>query len=169
MKAEVKLKIDISVLRKRMGTLANQVIPYMKETMKKAIGPEIIKTLRYYTPETGVDPKTGAKRTRIRELWDMDYTRRGATEEYIFKNLYENQDVILFFEEGTKEHDIHARYSPVLHWIDEDTREDAYAKFVTHPGTAAYRMVQKTREVVQPLLDAYIQRVFRTMDKMIGK
>ena len=156
---QAKLKIDAGMFRKHAGAVGTKVIPYARVAFKKLAGWAFL-TLKAHTPPT----RSG--RTKIKELWKMRLTRRGTIENYIIQNMYPNQDVILFMEEGTRPHIIRARPGGILHWTDEDTGQELFAKLVHHPGTPAYHMVAQTEKEVNIKTDYYIAQTFKMLDRM---
>ncbi len=157
-----KMTVDYSTFQKKMGVVGTRVIPYAKVAFKKLAGWAFL-TLKAHTPPT----RQG--RTKIKELWKMRMSRRGTVESYIIKNTYPNQNVILWMEEGTPPHEIRPKKpGGVLHWIDDDTGQDMFAKLVRHPGTPAYRMVAQTEKEVNIKIDYYIQQTFTQLDRLVG-
>lgn len=110
-------------------------------------------------------PETSKGRTKIKELWDMDHSRRGTIETYIIKNLYPKKDIILFFEEGTRPHIIRPIRAKSLRWVDEMTGEEVFAQMVRHPGTPAYEMIAKTEKLMLPQIDGYVAATLKDLDK----
>ncbi len=152
-----KFRWDASIFTSKMGNLGTKLIPYAKVTFAQ-LADEARRRVKAYTPPT--------KGTNIRELWEIEHSSRGTIEEYIIHNLYENQDVILFFEVGTKPHQIRPRKAGYpLHWLDEDTGAHMFAYLVRHPGTPAYRMIEQGERETEVLLNQYIQQTL----SMIGR
>lgn len=156
-----KMKIDYSMFQKKMGKLGTKVIPYARIAFKKIAGWAFV-TLKAHTPPT----RQG--RTKIKDLWKMAMTRTGTIESYIIENMYPNQDVILWMEEGTKPHKIEAKPGNVLSWVDDDTGQRLFAKIVYHPGTPAYHMVAQTEKEVNIKIDFYIQQTFNQLNNLMG-
>jgi len=156
-----KLQIDMAMFERKTKNIGTKVIPYARVAFKKLAGWAFL-TLKAHTPPT----RRG--RTKIKELWKMRLTRRGTIENFIIKNMYPNQDVILFMEEGTKPHVIRAKPGGVLAWKDEDTGQDMFARIVHHPGTPAFHMVAQTEKEVNIKIDYYIRQTFKMTDKLVG-
>jgi len=157
-----KFQIDMAMFERKARNIGTRVIPYARFMFKKLAGWAFL-TLKAHTPPT----RHG--RTKIKELWKMKLSRRGTIENYIIENMYPNQDVIMFMEEGTRPHIIRPkRAGGVLAWVDEDTGQAMFARLVHHPGTPAYHMVAQTEREVNIKIDYYIQQTFKMTNKLIG-
>jgi len=161
---EAKFSYDIAVLKKRMAALSNKVIPYMKSTSKQ-VAEFALQKIKYFTRA----PTYTKGATKLADLWEMTYSRKGTVENYIIKNTYPIQDVILFFEEGTNPHVIRPVKASILRWVDEDSGDIIFARSVMHPGTIQHAMLAQTEKLVQPEFDKYIQKCFQMTDRMLGK
>jgi hypothetical protein len=85
---------------------------------------------------------------------------------YTIKNLYPNQDVLVFFEEGTPRHEIKSKGAGPMHFIDQETGEDVFAHQIDHPGQPETKMVERTeREVIQPKVELWMRETFALVDK----
>jgi len=156
-----KMQIDYAMFERKMGKVGTRVIPFARIAFKKLAAWAFL-TLKAHTPPT----RKG--RTKIKELWKMRLSRRGTIENYIIENMYPNQDVLVFMEEGTPPHIIRAKPGGVLAWTDEDTGQAMFARFVHHPGTPAYRMVAQTEKEVNIKTDFYIQQTLKQVDRLVG-
>lgn len=145
---------------RKMGAIAKKVVPYVSVTME-ILAKKALVIVEAHTPPTR------AGRTKIRALWKMQYSRKGTIERYLIKNIYKNQDVIMFMEEGTPQHEIRPRHKKALRFIDEDTKEVVFTKLVRHPGTPAFHMVAQTQKEVGYLLDWYIKQTFKMVDNLV--
>lgn len=57
-----------------------------------------------------------------------------------------------YIEAGTPPHIIQVRNARVLHWVDRNTGADRFAMWVHHPGTRAYRIMERAvRKVLRRL------------------
>ena len=145
---------------RKMGAIAKKVIPYVRVSME-ILAKKGLDIVEAHTPPT----RTG--RTKIRELWKMTHSRKGTIERYLIRNLYKNKDVLMYMEEGTPAHVIKPRLKKMLRWVDEDTKEQVFAKIVHHPGTPAYHMVAQTQKEVGYLLNWYIKQTFQMVDRLV--
>ncbi len=154
------LKIDAGMFRKHAEAIGTDVIPFARRAFQ-LFAVEAHKAVKLYTPPT----RRG--RTKIKNLWEMTYSRRGTIESYIIKNTYPNQDVILWMEEGTPPHIIRPKKpGGLLVWVDDDTGETIRAKLVNHPGTPAFQMIYHAEREMNFRINYYIQQTFKMVDKM---
>lgn len=157
---QAKLKIDAGMFRKHASAVGTKVIPFARIAFKK-FAVEAYRAVKMYTPPT----RQG--RTKIKDLWKMQFSRRGTIESYIIANTYPNQDVILWMEEGTRPHIIRPKKpGGLLAWIDEDSGQAMFAKLVHHPGTPAFQMVYHAEREMNIRINYYIQQTFKQVDKV---
>jgi hypothetical protein len=154
-----KINIDYSRFEKAMSILYEKVIPYMRVTWME-IAEQGLRTVVAYTPPT----RPG--RTSIRDLWFLEHTVQAKVEQFIIRNLYKDQRVLLWFEEGTKPHEIRPRYGNVLHFFLEDGTE-IFTKLVYHPGSPAYGMVAQTERELNIRLDRYMEETMNMVDSLM--
>lgn len=159
-----KVTVDYSLFEKKMGALGTKVIPRARITAQQ-IAKYGVKAVRLFTLRVPVARGRGGRITRtegrrkIADLWRLTHSRRATMDVYTIRNLYPNQDVIIFFEEGTPRHEIKPRRRRFLHWIDEETGEDVFARSVDHPGMAATKMVERTVEqVINPRVELWMRQ-----------
>lgn len=153
-------EINPAYFYKHMNALAAKVIPYVKITVEQ-VAEKAVSFVAAHTPPT----RTG--RTKIRDLWKLRHQRRGTIERYFIENTYHNPDILIFMDEGTSPHTIRPKDKKMLHWIDEETKEHIFAKIVHHPGTPAYRMIEKAERECNALLDWYIKQTFKMVDNIM--
>jgi len=143
----------------KLGNLANLVIPHMKVAMeqiaKKAFNVVVNRT-----------PREKRGHTSLRALWQMEYSRGETIQEYIISNLYPQQEVLWWMEEGTRPHVIRPLGPWMLRWTDEDTGEEIFAKQVKHPGTKPHHMIREARNFAEPLIQDYIDMTFNQVRDM---
>ena len=158
----LKFQVDFDVFKTRMDCLANEVIPYMRVTWQE-IADWAFATIKAYTP-----PPRHPKSTNIRELWGVTHNVRGAIEEFVIENTYENKQVLIWFEGGTKPHVIPVGKCGFLHFkLDDGT--DVYTKRdIKHPGTPRYEMVAQTRRETEIKIAQYTEATFAMCDKILG-
>jgi hypothetical protein len=75
--------------------------------------------------------------------------------------------VVGYFEKGTRPHFIHPVNALALHFKAGDGT-DVFTKYVYHPGTVAWHMVELTKQDVQGKLNQYMQDTFDMVDKMMN-
>ena len=155
-----KISFDASIFQERFGALYKKAIPYMMTTFKQ-IAVWALAEVRTYTPT----PRAGS--TSIRDLWRMTESRQAAWQEFVIANIYANQDVLVFMEEGTKPHQIKSKGTWPLHFF-LDSGEEIYCRLVHHPGTVAYHMIQQTESAAQIKIEQYIHDTRVMIDKMMG-
>lgn len=161
-KIKAGLTIDFSQFTEKMKDWEKVFIPYMFNVSQR-IALEAKAKLEEYTPE----PKTSGT-TDLSKLWVMNSSRRGAAVRYVIHNTYtKNPNVIVFFEGGTKPHDIRPKEAAALHFFIEGS--GIFSKHVHHPGTRAYWMIKKTRDEIEPIMDQYIQGTFAMADKIFWR
>jgi len=146
------ITIDYSLFTEKITDLGKKLVPYAKVMAQRfaEIGYNMIKAR---TPPT----KTG---TDIRGLWVLEQGRTASREEWIVRNTYKNQDIIVFMEEGTKAHIIKAKGKWPLHFF-LDNGTEIYARKVRHPGTPAYEMIDGTRRFLDPKIRWYVEQVIK--------
>jgi len=157
--AKTKLYVDYSLWKAKSELLHAQVMPFAKETARR-VAEVALEMIKDRTPET----KTG---TDIRSMWEMKQSRQRTREVFIIQNTYEPNKVILFFEEGTVPHEIKSRGTYPLHfwWLGKEI----YAYRVSHPGTPAYRMIDKTGEYIKPKMDWWERQQVNLVNKIMRK
>jgi len=154
------LEIDYYLWWKKTGDLFNQLIPYARTTARE-IAVKALERVKYHTPDT----YTG---TDLRGMWEMDERKLKTREEFIIHNLYPEQKIIVFFEEGTKAHDIYPKNRPWLHF---KTRNGRWIRtgHVSHPGTVAHKMIANTEDELSPLVDFYVQSTFEMAQRIMNQ
>jgi len=159
-----RVTVDYSLFEKKMGALGTKVIPRARITAQQ-IARYGLKAVRLFTLRVPVARGRGSRiartegRRRIADLWQLTHSRRATMDVYTIRNLYPNQDVLIFFEEGTPRHDIPSGGKTLMHWVDEETKEDVFARQVDHPGMAATKMVERTVEqVINPRVELWIRQ-----------
>ena len=157
---DVEFKINYNVYRKRLRNLHQRAIPWFKSGFKN-VAKKGLQTIIEATPETSQG------RTEIKDLWDLKHTSTTATETFIIENLYPNQKVLMYFEKGTDAHVIEPTRKKFLHFFIDSS--EVFTKIVFHPGTPAYKMVEKTRGELDADVDAYVNYFFKSLDRLMGQ
>jgi len=157
---KLKFSIDARIFEKRLGNLWRRLAPFanLKARDFARMG---LEKVRDYTPET----RPG--RTDIRDLWRLDESRYGKVLEFIIHNIYSNQDVLAFFEYGTRAHKIEPVNARVLRFIVEETGEEVFTRNVFHPGTRPWRMVEKTRQELNFLANQWVEMTLREVNRLM--
>lgn len=158
MPVKISFKIDQRLFMAKIKGVGTKVIPYVKADIKDlaiwAFG-EIIK-------ET---PETTARRTKIKDLWVIHQSKKGTIEQFVIKNLYPNQDVLMYMEEGTLPHIITpSKPGGFLHFFIQGN--EIFTRMVKHPGTPKYEMIAKTEAKLEKKVDWLIQRWFKHVDRL---
>jgi hypothetical protein len=155
------LKIDAERFFKKLDTTAEKIIPYAIVSLQRFAEMARDK-LRQTTPKSSHDGGI-----HLADLWVFERTLSGTITQYEIFNLTPDQDILAMLEEGTQPHWIFPKDPEgVLHWVDEASGKDFYAKNVAHPGTKAYKMVENVRIEMQQTLDTYMQV---TLDTALGQ
>lgn len=152
-----KFKIDSKIFESKSRRIGRLLRDFVTVTGKE-IARFAHRTVAAYTPPT----RSG--RTKIRELWEMDFSRKGSVEEYIIRNTYPNKEVIEIFEYGANPHIIYPTKAPALKWIDDKTGAEVFSKISHHPGIPPYQMVAQTEKEVNILVNTYIQQTFKQIE-----
>jgi len=166
------IKLDYWQWRKKNEAFGKELIPYAK-TVVREIAKKAFSIVKGRTPGPGIQyDRSGAsyRSTDLRPLWDMRHKKLQTREEFIMKNLYPNQDVVMYFEEGTKAHPIRPkRQGGFLNFYT--SKGFVKTKVVQHPGTKAHRMIGGTMEWVEDKMSTYehgvIELVKEIMDRSI--
>jgi len=167
---KMEMVVDKSFFDRKMGNLGSKVWPYAR-IQAEYVAKQAQKAVRLFTmrPEGGGGGSKNARTTgrqKIADLWEMTRDRKAYMDIYTIKNLYPNQDVILYFEEGTKPHEIVPKRKRILFWEDPESGEDMFAKIVHHPGTVATKMIERTeREVIDPKTDLWVSQTLAMIDR----
>ena len=149
--------VDYQLYKKKMGLLANKLVPFAEITTKQLA--EIAKKMiEQKTGETAI----GA--TDLKDLWVIDHTRKQSIEEFVIRNTYSNQDVILWREMGTKPHEITPKNKKFLHFFIGNA--EIFTKLVKHPCTKAYGMIHLTEEFMKTKMNWWQTQVFKAADKI---
>ena len=104
-------------------------------------------------------------RKKIAEMWKLTQSRQAYQDLYTIHNLYPNQDVVIFFEEGTAQHTFGPKTKKFLKFQDPDTGEDVFTKMVDNPGMPATKMMEKTEQVLYPRVELWQRETFAMTDR----
>ena len=155
--SSIGFTIDYWLWKKKTGDMLTKVIPFASITARK-IAEMAHGIIQKATPRT----KTG---TDLRGMWELKHSKKATREDFIIKNLYPKQEVIIFFEEGTKAHMIFPVNKRCLRFF-VDGGTEVHSKRVSHPGTKAYGMLQKAEQWAQPRMEWYQKEVFKFAEKI---
>jgi hypothetical protein len=155
----LNFKVDSRIFETKMKRLGTRLGPYVSATARRMIE-KAYKIVQEKTPK----PRKG--RTDIRSLWRIKHSKRAAVEEFIIHNLYPNEDVLVYIEEGTRPHIIlPKRPGGSLHFF-LDSGEEIWASWVLHPGTPDHRMVATAEMELEKMTDFYVKETFKQIDKL---
>ena len=157
---QFRFTFDTSLLRQRLDTFADQVIPYIKKTFVQ-VAEWGLRNVKTYTPNT----HSG---TNIRDMWIMTESSEGTITNFIIRNTYKDPQIIRWFETGTKPHEIPVGECGFLHFFTYEGQEVYTKRPVWHPGTVPWRMVEQTTIEVGIKIDQYVQETFAMVDQMMG-
>jgi len=162
-----RIEVDYSMFEEKMGKLGTKVIPYARITAQY-IARYGLKAVRIFTLRAGGHRERTPGRIKIADMWRLTHQRKATMDVYTIANLYPNQDVLIFFEEGVRKHEIRAKGEGPLHWVDSDTGEDVFAYHVDHPGIPETRMVERTeREVINPRVELWMTQTLKMVDEVV--
>jgi|GEM_PF-5275398 len=162
-----RVTVDYSLFTEKMGKLDAKVIPYARVTAQQVAryGMKAVRvfTLRYGSRKGRLARTPG--RVKIADLWRLAHSRRAYQDVYTIYNLYPNQDVIIFFEEGVGKHEIRPKTKKYLYWIDAETGEEVFSKLVHHPGfEGTHAMERAEREIITPRMELWAE-TFKMIDR----
>jgi len=155
-----EVKVDYSMFERRMGALANRVIPRAMATVEQ-IALYGLRAVKIFTLRGG--HRTPGRR-KIADLWEMRQSRKNLMQIYTIRNLYPEQEVVLFFEKGTTAHQIVPNRSKVL-VFETSQGEKVFTKEAYHPGTRATKMVERTEEIIRPRIDIWKRQTLALADR----
>jgi hypothetical protein len=159
--AQAFITVDYADVLFSLQRVQDEFVPFVKRFAKE-IAETALETVGRLTPETA------SGRTKIKEMWMMSNTRAGTVERYIIANTYAKPEVVIWMEGGTKPHQIWPKYLwGMLHFVIDG--KDIFCKHVHHPGTKAYRMVERTKVIARGLLDGYIAGTQKMLDDIWSK
>jgi len=159
---DFSVTFDWSVLEQKLGVMRDRMLPYVRETFR-AFAEFGLDQIKMHTPETSPG------RTKIKDLWIIDESPSERITRFIIRNTYSDPRVILWFEEGTKPHDIPVGRFGFLHFVD-DMGDDVYTrKTVKHPGTVAWHMAQLTKADLATRINNYVQTTLNSLTSMVQK
>lgn len=159
MPAKLTFRIDKRLFMAKIRGVGTKVIPYIKADIKEialwAFGEVVKETPGATTPQ----------RTSIKDLWVIHKSKKGTIEQFVIKNIYPNQDVLMYMEEGTPPHVITpSKPGGFLHFFMQGN--EIFTKMVKHPGTKAYKMVEKTEVKLERKVDWLTKRFFDHVNRL---
>ena len=158
---DITFWFNYDVLKARMGALSDKVFPYIRKTWEQ-IAKWALEEVKIYTPAT----HTG---TDLRSMWILESDTEGEIHEFIIRNTYPDPNIILWFEEGTKPHEIPVGQCGFLHFFTYEGDEVYTKRSVWHPGTVAWRMAAQTVNEAQVKIDQYMAATFTMVDQMLDE
>lgn len=159
--------IDYGKWYLKSGKLVNKLIPFARITARE-IAEQSLNIIEQLTPEPGIQYFEGGQRrsTDIGELWDMEHSVMATREEFIIKNTYANQDVILWMEEGTDPHEITPTTGKLLHFWT--SKGEVFTPRVSHPGTRPHLMITTAEKWARPRMNWYRKEVFKLASRIMS-
>lgn len=108
---------------------------------------------------------------RVRSMWTTSYERNesGRITRAIIHNTFENQDILVFLEGGTRPHGIDPLPNNksgrlVFYW--DAIGKWVFAVHVDHPGTKVYRMVELTHLALQMNVRMFLESFEANLTRM---
>jgi len=158
MPAKLTFKIDERLFMAKIRGVGTKVIPYIKSDIKDLAEWAFVEVVR----ET---PKTSSGRTIIKDLWVISKTKRGSIEQFIIRNLYHDQNILMYMEKGTEPHIITpSKPGGFLHFVLKGN--NVFTRMVKHPGTRPHKMVEKTGAKLEKKIDWLTQRFFKHVNRL---
>lgn len=158
MPAKLTFKIDERLFMAKIRGVGTKVIPYIKSDIQD-IAEWAFSEIKKRTPETT------SGRTKIKDLWKMTHSKSATRERYIIKNLYPDQDILVYMEEGTLPHIITPKKTGgFLHFFLDGN--EIFTKMVKHPGTPKYEMVKSVEAEILTKVDWLTKRFFTHVNRL---
>lgn len=157
---KLQLKMDARLFMAKIKGVGTKVIPYVKSDIRDLA--------KWAFDEIKVrTPKVTSGRREIHKMWEMEESKSAAREMFIIKNLYPDEDVLIYMEEGTKPHIITPRKpGGFLHFFIGS--DEIFTKSVFHPGTPAYHMVGSVEAELRSKVDWLTKRFFDHVRRLEG-
>ena len=149
---KVQLRMDARLFEAKIRGAGTKVIPYVKADIRD-LAKWAFKEIKVRTP------KSAPGRTEIKNLWKMATTANVAREQFVIENLYPDEDVLMYMEEGTVPHVIKPQKpGGLLHFFIGG--DEIFTRLVKHPGTPAYEMVGGVEVELRSKIDWLTKRFF---------
>jgi hypothetical protein len=155
------IEIDYALWWKKTEKLLNQLIPFARVTAR-AIAVKTLEKIEERTPETYEG------RTDIKDLWEMYHKKLKTREDFLIRNLYPDQQVIMWFEEGTDPHDITPKEGSILHFKIRGKGNWVKTDLVKHPGTEAHKMIEGAEQDMAPAMKQYVTQTFALAQRIMN-
>jgi len=159
---DVQVKFNWKTLEKKLGVMRTQMLPYIRASFRE-FAQFGLYTIQMYTPDTSPG------RTNLKALWVLDEAPAEKVTRFIIRNTYSDPRVILWFEEGTKPHDIPVGRFGFLHFVDEGGNDVYTKKTVKHPGTMAWHMAQQTKADLAGRINSYANQTLASVTKLVQR
>lgn len=158
MPAKLTFKLDERIFMAKIKGVGTKVIPYIKSDVKD-LAKWAFGEVKKGTPETA------SGRTKIKDLWKMSTTKSGSREQFVIKNLYPDQNILWYMEEGTEPHIITpSKPGGFLHFVLKGN--DIFTRLVKHPGTPAHQMVGKVEMELVSKVSWLTNRFFSHVNRL---
>ncbi len=151
---KVKYKIDARRFRSKSRALINELIPYAEVTAEQIAkkGVDIVSELT---------PRSDKGTQHMADMWQYSKSRKARVLEFVIENMYPNQDIVLYMEEGTRPHQIPIGRRGFLAWEGPGGKYIYTRRAVMHPGTRPYLMLKTTEQQMDALTDQYVTVVLQ--------
>lgn len=158
MPIKVRLKLDQRLFDVKIRGVGTKVIPYIKADVRDL-------AVWAFSEIKARTPKVTSGRREVGDMWKMSESRSAARELYIIKNLYPDQDILIYMEEGTVPHIITPQKpGGFLHFFIGGN--EIFTKFVSHPGTPKYEMVGSVTAELQTKVAWLTKRFFEHVRRL---
>lgn len=146
---KAKYKIDSRRFRSKSRALINELVPYAEVTAEQIAkqGVDIVSELT---------PRSAKGTQHMADMWEYTKSRKARVLEFVIENMYPNQDIVLYMEEGTKAHNIPVGGKGFLAWEGPGGKYIYTRRAVKHPGTRPYFMLKTTEQQMDALTDKYV-------------
>ena len=161
------MSVDYTMFVRKMGLIGSKVIPRARITVEQ-IAKHGLKAVRIFTLRGRGGQSGGTPgREKIAKLWKLTHNRKTYMDIFTIHNLYPKQEVIVIFERGAEAHEIRPKRKKFMHWVDDDTGEDIFARMVHHPGVRASWMMKRTEEIIHRKADDWERETMKLADEVL--
>ena len=151
---KAKYKIDSRRFRGKSGALINELVPYAEVTAERIadVAVDIVSELT---------PRSDKGTQHMADMWQYTKSRKARVLEFVIENMYPNQDIVLYVEEGTRPHQIPIGRRGFLAWEGSGGKWIYTKRAVMHPGTSGVFMLKTTEVQMNALTDSYVTAVLK--------
>lgn len=151
---KAKYKIDSTRFRSKSQALVNELVPYAEVSAERIadVAVDIVSELT---------PRSDKGTQHMADMWQYSKSRKARVLEFVIENMYPDQPVVLYVEEGTKPHQIPVGRKGFLAWEGAGGQWIYTKKAVMHPGTSGAFMLKTTEVQMNALTDSYVTAVLK--------